>query len=140
MTVAKKPAEVRPITVRLQPSVFAELAERAGEERGEGLPSVAQMAIARYLEVVRREVPLLSEQQWHVIRDALNGVWLEEELGGPSSVAFVNSQIEDAIRLSRLDRKHDCDGAVLIAAMTSWTYANKLAVVDAVERWWRDSE
>lgn len=134
-----KESEPRPITVRLTPPVFAELEARAGDERGEGLPTVAQVAISRYIEICRREAPDLAEPEWNLIRDSLNGVWLTEELGGPSSVAFITAEIEDSIRLNKYDEKHGVDAKKLRAKMATWTYANKVAIVDAVERWWREN-
>ena len=136
-----KAVEPRPITVRLDAAAFAELEARTGDERGEGLPTVAQVAIGRYLEVCRREVPRdLSEGEWNLIRDSLNGVWLQEEMGGPSSIAVIQAQIDDSMTLNGAARKWKVDGEVLLGKIAKWSYAQKVAVVDAVERWWREQD
>ncbi len=136
-----KEIEPRPITVRLPAEQFAELEARTGDERGEGLPTVAQVAIGRYLEVCRRELPRdLGEPEWNLIRDSLNGVWLQEEMGGPSSIALLQAQIHDSIVLSGAAKGWKVDGEVLLGKISKWSYAQKVAVVDAVERWWREQD
>lgn len=125
-------AEPRPITVRLSHETFSALKARAGNERGEGLPSVSQTAIERYLEICRRELATiaLDEPSWSLLRDAwCSTMWTADTIG------YVDHQIADAIHYEGLAEKWGVDGEQLVAAIRSWSYAQRVAVVAEVE-WW----
>lgn len=121
----------RTITIRPSAEQLAELEEHAGEEYGQGLPSVIQSLLGRYLEICRRELPPLTDPQWALLRDALNGVRLLED---PRSVAWIDRHVEDAIHLRQIDTKHRVDGAEFLSAIRSWSYAQRVALIDTIER------
>jgi hypothetical protein len=128
--------EPRPITLRLGRETYAALKARAGEEWGEGLPSVSQLAIERYMEMCRRELATvtLDEASWSLLRDA----WSKSKWTA-DTIAYIDAQIADAIQLNGLAKKWAVDGAQIVATIRSWSYAQRVAVVDEVERWFRTS-
>jgi len=93
--------------------------------------------IARYDEVVRRSIPQLSEKEWMLVADALNGIWLLEE---PRHVHYTELEIADGIRLNKLDTKWEVDGDELLRKVHALDYARRLAIVDVVERLWCDPQ
>lgn len=95
---------------------------------------MAQDAIERYLETCRRELATvaLDERSWNLLRDAWSSTrWTAD------AIQLVDHQIVDAIRLDGLAEKWDVDGTRLVETIRTWSYAQRVAVVDEVERWFR---
>ncbi len=86
----------------------------------------------RYGEIMRREQPQLTEAEWNLMRDVLNGCWLSPA----RSCAWIDIEAEDGIRLNGLDAKWEVDGPALVAKLRALTFAQRVAIVDAVEIWW----
>lgn len=108
-------------------------ARSRGGERGSGDRSAAaSRMIERYAELARRSLPELTEAEWNLVRDALNG-WLPEPA---ASVGWLAMGVRDAIKLDGLDDKWAVDGDALLERLEALDYAGCLAVLDAVERWW----
>jgi hypothetical protein len=49
---------------------------------------------------------------------------------------MLGEEIEDALALDGLAAKWDVDGPRLVATILGWSLVQRLAVVDAVERFW----
>lgn len=98
---------------------------------GDRSTAVSRM-IERYAEVCRRSLPELSEAEWNLLRDSLNGLCPEPA----ASVAWLAMGVRDSIALDHLDRKWDVDGAAILSKLDTLDYAGCCAVLDAVERWW----
>jgi hypothetical protein len=123
-----------PVYLRLPAPLEAELERRGELERG-GAADIVRRDLARYYQLLREEerrLPL-SEQEWNLLRDALNGVLFDA-----IAWRFLDHEIADAIRLNRLDAKWGVDGSALIETLRTLCPGQTLAAVDAVERWWRD--
>jgi hypothetical protein len=122
-----------PIYLRLPAPLKAELARRGDLERG-GAADIVRRDLARYYQLLREEERRLpvSEQEWNLLRDALNGVLIDA-----IAWRFLDHEIADAIRLDQLDAKWGVDGAALVETLRALCPGQTLAVVDAVERWWR---
>ncbi len=65
--------------------------------------------------------------------DMLNGSHIDDQL---LTVRHLHHEITDAIP-DGLDVKWDVDGEKLAAKVAGWTLSQRLAVVDAVERYWQ---
>lgn len=141
----------RPISLRLPTSVLTDLDRRVtkrGEEsdrewtRGQAL----RAAVGRYYEICRRQLASLdlSRGELGVICDVLNGGMLD--LDGDDRAAarlsIVWAEIADAFRLHRGYGERfgvsDELGAKLVAKLQAASYADIVAIVDFVERFWAD--
>lgn len=96
--------------------------------------AVIRRTIERYREICRRELAALdlSEAEWDLLRDGLNGVWHEPA----RSIGALHIGVRDSIELDGLATKRGVDGPALVAKLEGLSYAGCVAVVDAVERWW----
>lgn len=101
--------------------------------RGDSLSGSINRIADRYHEVVRRSRVDLLPAELDAVRDALNG-WLAEPAatiaGGPAL------EVEDALQ-DGLAERHGIDGPELVAKLRALTYPQEVALVDAVERYWR---
>src|SRR3990167_6873607 len=75
----------------------------------------------------------LTQGEASLICDALNGTWLLDD-----SWRHCVMEFEDAIRLNGLDKKWGVDAPAFLSAAREWDDADKLAICDAVERFWRE--
>lgn len=57
-------------------------------------------------------------------------------LPAQSTLWLLWNQVDDAIRLKGLDRKHGVDGQTLVNKIQDWSDLQVMAVVDAAERFW----
>lgn len=110
------------------------LGDRAEAILGRGpLSSAINRVADRYYELVRRSRIDLPQPELDAVRDALNG-WLAEPAatiaGGPAL------EVEDALP-DGLAERHGIDGPALVAKLRGLTYAQEIALVDAVEQYWR---
>jgi len=90
----------------------------------------------RYAEILRREriEKLFTDAQWNALRDMLNGTLSEpaELIRGSLAMSWEDS-IEDGIA-----EKWDVDPQSMQQKLAALTYVQEVAIVEAVERWWRD--
>ncbi|HCZ49108.1 MAG TPA: hypothetical protein DCZ11_08895 [Gammaproteobacteria bacterium] len=120
------------ITIYAGPPLQQVLAGNEG--RSARLNTVAE----RYLDVVRRDCPGLTEAEWCAICDALNGYWMEgcENIG----VRTAWAEIADADRLNGLGEKWGVDAQALAARMRDMTAGAQVALAEVVERFWQRPE
>lgn len=93
--------------------------------------TIARM-LGRYQEICRRRLPELSRDEWCLIADSLNGALSDP----PQSVAWSIHGIEDSVRLDQIDAKWSVDWPALRERLQALDYAQLVAVVDLVERFW----
>jgi len=119
------------ISFRAPDELVRWLASWRGEE---GAHLAAREALLRYHQVLADELARvdLSEAEWNLLRDALNGTWIDE-----TSYRHLWMEIADAIRLDRLDEKWGVDGPALVEKLRGLCPGACMAVAHAVERWWR---
>ena len=100
---------------------------------GESLSGSINRIADRYYEIIRRSRIDLSPAELDAVRDALTG-WLAEPAatisGGPAL------EVEDALA-DGLAERHGIDGRALVAKLRGLSYAQEVALVDAVEQFWR---
>jgi len=111
----------------------AALAARAdGATRS--VSQVAQRDLGRYyyLLALALGAVVLSEGEAALIVDALNGSYIEL-----MTAQLLAADIADSLDDGLAD-KWDVDGPALVAKVAGWSLASRLAVCDAVERFWRD--
>lgn len=93
----------------------------------------------RYLDVVRRDCPALTEQEWCAVCDALNGHWWEGGDGGVG-VRMAWASVSDADRLDGLGAKWGVDAQALAARMQCMSAGEQVALAEVVERFWQHCE
>lgn len=102
------------------------------DERGKR-NDVAKRDLDRYYALVEWYGSRLSfaDAEWSLLRDAFSGTAFAD-----TSPRALPTLIQDAIALDKLDRKWDVEGAALLEKIKALGYAESLALIDAVERWW----
>lgn len=100
------------------------------DQRSARLNSVAE----RYLDIVSRDCPALSEAEWCAICDALNGYWMGA--GDAAGVRLAWAEIEDADRLSGLGEKWGVDAQAIAGRLREYTAGQQVAVAEVVQRFW----
>jgi len=102
----------------------------------DNLSGAISRAVMRYLSVLayeRRELrPQFSPAECGLILDACNGIAFMDSF----SVRLFPEGVRDAIEMDRLDQKWQVDGPSLLAKLDATTFSQRMALVDAVQRWW----
>ncbi len=80
----------------------------------------------------------LTPEEMKLIADSLNG--LNGTIMDASTAPMLWAQVEDAIKLDRLDQKWGVNGRELVEKLRELTDIEALAVVDAAERFWTDPD
>lgn len=134
----KTKSEYKGTSVLMTDAVLSIISSRSG-------PSIDRSTALRILlgwydEIVTKERPELSENEWMAIRDALNGTWLLAEHGHlgliTSGLPFeIADSLEDGIA-----EKWSIDGPGLVKKLTDLNFAARVAVIDDVIRFWADAE
>ena len=104
------------------------------ERLGIGRDSDVREHLERYVAILDSalaSVDLTEAEAW-LICDACNGTLFE-----PHTVSLLWATVDDAVRLNALDHKWGVDGPALVAKLRGLSYCQSLALVDAVERFWR---
>ena len=119
--------------------VLDALDARGGEEGGAmvTLSGLINSVFDRYTTIVASAMPTFSVNEWALIFDSLNGVWLQD----PASIAVqsVAFNIADSIQLNQLDQKWEVDGSALVSRLRALSSAEATAIIDATERFWGGS-
>jgi hypothetical protein len=119
----------RKLGVYMSPAMEAVVKDRESHDTLSGrLGTVAE----RYLKIVQRHKPTLTEAEWNACRDALNGVWLREA----EHLTFVWAEIADSDRLEGLGKKWGIDAQALAERVRAMPYAELVALIESVESWW----
>lgn len=112
---------------------FADAAEQLLGDISSGR---VNQVLDRYAEILRRErvEKMFSDAQWNALRDLLNGTLSEpaELIRGSLAMSWEDS-IEGGIA-----EKWDVDPQSMQQKLAALTYVQEVAIVEAVERWWRD--
>ncbi|WP_220816075.1 hypothetical protein [Pseudomonas paralcaligenes] len=108
-----------------------------GDETGITTSKRVNVIGDRYTEILRRErvEKLFSEAEWNALRDMLKGTISEpaEVIRGSLQMGWEDS-LEDGIH-----EKWDVDPKAMQTKLAALTYVQEVAVVEAVERWWREA-
>lgn len=96
---------------------------RTDESGSRSVSSALNTATARYLEILRRSMPRLRLAEWGLVFDAF-GAGLQDRRG------HMFFDVRDAIGADM----RDADEEALLARIDELTYPQKIAVIDAAER------
>jgi len=122
----------RRINLYIGPRLAQLLEERAG--RGRSTSGVVNAVADRYLETVRRYTPRLAVNEWLAIFDALNGVWAGDNAA--MAVQSLPYGVSDFLTLEGAAEKWEVDGPELVEKLEALDWCQRLAVIDAAERFW----
>ena len=87
----------------------------------------------RYLSVVRRSVPELTEREWCVIFEVLGPSWT----AGEYQSLRIGPAVAAAISGSEVDQKWGVNGQDLISRIAQLPYAGLVAVGEVTEAFWK---
>lgn len=128
--MSNTPTPPRPAPVQFRPGELEpELKKRSD---GRGLGSVAARDLERYYETLRRSMPPLSRSEAMALVDITNGtIW------DPFTISLLWAEVDDA---EGLGKKWGLDQAAFVQKLRALTYAQAVAVVDGIERFWGSGE
>lgn len=127
---------VEKYSISLAPEI-AEAVKRRQDASGEGYDrsTVINRSLARYFEIIevgrRRLAELLSNGEIGLVLDVFNGTLFAE----PFSIQMVPIEVADSLPDGYAE-KWKVDGPALVQKLRGLTYAESVALVDCVERWW----
>ena len=132
MTPRKKSSTKTQVSLMIDPDLLALM-----EERGENRSEILRRDGLRYYRLLADARRALRERfssaELSLIIDACNGWWILS----PEDCRSVDHNVEDAIRLDRLDQKWGVsDSAGLIERLRGLTWLEAVALCDAIERFW----
>lgn len=104
------------------------------ENRSGRLNTVAE----RYLDIIARDCPALTEAEWCAVCDGLNGYWMEG--GANLGVRMAWAEVADADRLTGLGAKWGVDALALAEHMQCMSAGAQAALAEVVERFWQRPE
>lgn len=123
------------IQFRPDDKLMAFLEARAGRPFAPSPGLAAEKALEYYVLILERSRPAFAENEAMLIADALNGIILE-----PQTVQLLWANVDDAIQMDHLDQKWHVDGAALVARLRALSYAEVVALADAVSLAWNAPE
>lgn len=91
----------------------------------------------RYAEIVRRSTPTFALNEWLLLFESLNGVWMQEHPA--MTAAAVAHEVADNCRLNAAHQRFGVganDWPELVSRIDALPFAGKIAVIDAAERFW----
>ena len=116
------------INIRAAKGLDAELAAR-GDSINEVALRELRRLFAMYDMTLQEEVHL-SEGEWSFLRDLLNGTFRDE-----NCARYLWAEVQDADEV--MDEKWGVRRDVLSSQLREMSAFQRLAIVDAVDRWWR---
>lgn len=107
------------------------------EKRGQNRSLVITRDLERYYELLDRALKQvkLTKREACLITDVLNG-----HLAVAVSAKLLWAEVEDAIELDGVDKKWEVDGKKLVEKLKGLNELQGMALIDAAERFWSDSE
>ena len=101
---------------------------------GENISTVVNSVSGRYLEVIYHSVPKgIADQEWCFLFDVFKSPWNLEVHG----VDGMEEEVDRASNYDRLHEKWGVDGKEMIKKLRRWQYAQRLAIIELVEAFWR---
>lgn len=110
----------------------SQIEERISEIGGSTAGGVTQRDLGRYYEMLQIGLAAvhLSPGEAGLIVDALNGTWVDL-----NTAQLLHVEVEDSLQHD-LAAKWDVDGAALVEKLRGYTLVQRMAIADAVERFW----
>lgn len=101
----------------------------------ESLAGRINSIIIRYGEVARRHCPSFSVGEWCAIFDTLNGTWLMAEHGNTDPARYLWAEVSDN---EGIGDKWSINQTALVERLRGMSYAENIAIIEAVTRFWQD--
>lgn len=123
-------------SITMPEHILAAMDGRSHRGAGEDRSSIIWRSLARYLAIISRAkldmAKRFDRQECALILDACNGTAFMDTI----SIQLLPAGVEDAIEMDGLDKKWQVDGAELMRKLNSLSYAERMALVDAISLWW----
>jgi hypothetical protein len=122
------------VSFRPKGQIERDIQARSGD--GEKSPSsVAETAVGRYFEALRRSLPTFTEAEATLLVSVLNGA----RHGDPVSIGYLWAEIADDHGEATLEFGESSDGVAFSQRLRALSFIECVAIVDAVERFWLGS-
>lgn len=143
-----KPSKLRKRSVYISPVIAEAVADTAGDVTlpiiGGALSTRLGIVAARYMEITRAYLPVLTEAEWRVVMKALRGITKEgREFVHDNPMRLAKAVDEFLANPTNQLTSNRLDGdqsRALVTRLTAMHYAEAVALADHVERWWSLSE
>lgn len=107
-----------------------EILSRTGLTDATTSPSqTAKRDLGRYYQLIRFAMPTITEEEANLLIDALNGTWLDFR-----AARYLPMELEDVT--DALYTKWGAQKEAFLKVVNNWHHAQRLAIVDAVGRYW----
>ena len=93
--------------------------------------------IIRYGAIIAAECPALTEAEWLLICDMLNATVLDTDHRDTDPARFLWADIAESGKLDGLAEKWEVDTEALSQRVRAMSYAQQVAIVEAVAKFWR---
>lgn len=114
---------------------YSRACDAAGLTTGmDDAPALSTMLV-RYRAIITGATPVLSESEWSLICDVLNGSWLVAESSRLDPARFLDHEIFDC-QADGMGEKWHVDVPALVATLERLPYAGLCAVMEVVARYW----
>jgi hypothetical protein len=117
------------------PAMKRLLQERPAETAGfRSVSAQIDAVIDRYLEIVRRAMPVFSPEEWAVVFEGLRDAKTSESAGSIAGHVVVG--VPDIAEVHGLDKIYGIDLRALERKLRALNFAQTVAIADAAERFW----
>ncbi len=93
--------------------------------------------IVRYGAIITKDCPELTESEWMMICDILNGTILETDNRDADPARFLWADIAESGKLDGIAEKWDIDTESLSQRVRDMSYSQQCAIIEVVSRFWR---
>lgn len=94
---------------------------------------VARRDLERFYKLLQKELPTYSEAEAHLLVDVFNGTLFE-----PLEMVMLWASVSDAE--DAYFQKWDVEKDDIVQRLRTLSFAEQVATIDAIERFWADSE
>jgi len=98
------------------------------------LSKAINIVIDRYAEVITKNIPELEINEWHLIVDALKGIWSIEPV--QNTLTMIAGKVEEALSNPKTASKYGVDIESLRAKLQDLSMEQKFALIDVAEVFW----
>lgn len=101
-------------------------------------PEKVNLALSHYSQILAASKPSFEENEWNLIFDSCNGWLIDDEIETYRDALLL--QIEDSIRINKLDAKWGCDRQKIIKKIVDCSLVECVCIVFEIKRFWEGDD